>query len=111
MRAYYYLLFITLFSWSSLVVAQDDVIVLDVRTPVEYKSGHLEKSINLDFYAEDFEERIKKLDKNNRYLLYCRSGNRSSQVERKMKELGFKKVENLGSLSQALSKTGYRLQY
>ncbi|MBL7555236.1 MAG: rhodanese-like domain-containing protein [Bdellovibrionaceae bacterium] len=35
------------------------------------------------------------------YKVYCRSGNRSGQAMQLMKSLGFKDVENLGSLMQA----------
>lgn len=76
-------------------------VVIDVRTAEEYSEAHVSDSINIDFLKSDFESKISKLDKNKTYKVYCRSGNRSSQAERIMKSLGFKDVENIGSVSQA----------
>lgn len=78
--------------------------VIDVRTTGEYSSGHVKDSTNIDFLKPDFKEQILKLDKTKTYKLYCRSGNRSGQAMKLMKSLGFKDVENLGSLSQAAKK-------
>ena len=52
-------------------------VIIDVRTPEEYASGHIEKAINLDYYSETFKDELNKLDKNKTYLIYCRSGRRS----------------------------------
>lgn len=72
-----------------------DFIILDIRTLEEYESGHLENSIRIDFYSEDFEEQLDKLDKNKTYLIYCRSGNRSSKALNIMLEIGFKEVYHI----------------
>ena len=72
-----------------------DFIILDIRTLEEYESGHLENSIRIDFYSDDFEEQLDKLDKNKTYLIYCRSGNRSSKALNIMHELGFKEVYHI----------------
>lgn len=66
-----------------------DVIVLDVRTEGEYKSGKIDKAINIDYNAPDFREQLQKLDKNNTYLVYCRSGARSNAAMEIMKAEGF----------------------
>lgn len=78
-----------------------NMIVIDVRTPAEYQESHVKESINIDFLSSDFKTKVEKLDKNKTYKVYCRSGNRSGQAERQMKALGFKDVENIGSVSQA----------
>ncbi len=64
-------------------------VILDVRTPTEFKEQRIAKSINIDFYASDFETQLQKLDKHKKYLVYCRSGNRSGQALQKMLNLGF----------------------
>lgn len=74
----------------------DDTVLIDVRTPAEYEAGYLEGAINLDFYAPDFAERISELPKDDTYVLYCRSGNRSGQAKIIMEELGFSNVTNAG---------------
>lgn len=75
--------------------------IVDVRTPEEFTASHVEGSTNIDFLNSNFQTEIQKLDKNKIYKVYCRSGNRSGQAERIMKSLGFKDVENLGSLGTA----------
>ena len=76
-------------------------VILDVRTPEEYAAGHIEKSINLDYYSEIFKDDLSKLDKNKTYLIYCRSGRRSEGALDIMEELGFGEVYNmLGGILQ-----------
>lgn len=75
--------------------------VIDVRTTEEFLESHVNNSLNIDILRSDFRTIIEKLDRNKSYKLYCRSGNRSGQAEKLMKSLGFKDVENLGSLKQA----------
>ena len=53
------------------------LVILDVRTPREFSQGHLEKAINIDFYAETFRQEINQLDREKTYLIYCRRGVRS----------------------------------
>jgi rhodanese-related sulfurtransferase len=79
-------------------------LILDVRTPDEYRETHVKGSRNIDFNQADFQERILQLDKNACYKVYCRSGNRSGRAMELMKSLGFKDVENLGSVSEAAEK-------
>ncbi|MFQ5627312.1 MAG: rhodanese-like domain-containing protein [bacterium] len=69
-----------------------DFIILDVRTAVEFQSGHIENAICVDFKSADFKQKLAELDKNKTYLLHCRSGNRSGQALKVFQELGFKKI-------------------
>ncbi|OUU58096.1 MAG: hypothetical protein CBC20_06025 [Verrucomicrobia bacterium TMED60] len=55
-----------------------DMMVLDIRTPEEFNSGHIPTSMNIDYKAENFELEIKKLDRSKPYLMHCRSGRRST---------------------------------
>ncbi len=72
-----------------------DFIILDVRTPEEFADGHIEEAINLDFYSETFRDELDNLDKNQTYLIYCRSGNRSGKALNIMAELNFREVYNI----------------
>lgn len=73
----------------------ESAVIIDVRTPEEFASGHIENSINIDFYSPEFYARISALDPNQEYAIYCRSGNRSSEALRMMDELDFTKVTEL----------------
>lgn len=78
-----------------------NMIVIDVRTADEYQETHVKDTLNIDIRDPDFKSKVAKLDKTKTYKLYCRSGNRSGQAEAIMKSLGFKDVENIGSVKQA----------
>lgn len=73
----------------------EDVVLLDIRTSQEFDSGHIEEAISIDFYSSSFKSDIKSLDKTRTYLIYCRSGSRSSNALNMMEELGFKEVYDL----------------
>lgn len=66
-----------------------DFITIDIRTPVEYKEGHLKGAVNINFFSGTFKEDIAKLDRSKTYLIHCRSGGRSSQSLSTFKELEF----------------------
>lgn len=71
--------------------ADTTAIILDVRTPGEYKEEHLAGARQLDFLnSEAFDAGIKLLDKSHTYYVYCRSGKRSHNACIKMKKQGLK---------------------
>jgi rhodanese-related sulfurtransferase len=70
-------------------------LLLDIRTPQEYATGHLPGSRLVDFYSPGFTRELDKLPRDSEVLLYCRSGNRTGQTVRIMKEMGFKNVRHM----------------
>jgi rhodanese-related sulfurtransferase len=70
-------------------------VLLDIRTPDEYAQGHLKGSVLLDFYAADFAEKLAKLDKAAKYLIYCRSGRRSGKALETMGQLGLAQAHDI----------------
>ena len=74
-----------------------DFVILDIRTPGEYHSGHIENSIMIDFYSKAFGEKVNRLDKGKTYLIHCRSGNRSTRSMALFKKLQFQKIYHLSS--------------
>ena len=82
--------------WNNDLENESDPIILDVRTPEEFETSRIPKSINIDFYnPEIFMQEIGKLDKDRSYYIYCRTGVRSANSCHLMKELGFTKTYNL----------------
>jgi len=73
----------------------DDVQVVDVRTPEEYKEGHIANSQNINYFSDDFDREIRQLDKSKPVIVYCKSGKRSGKCVDKMKEAGFVKIYDL----------------
>lgn len=75
---------------------QDDSIVLiDVRTEGEFRMGHIPESLHLDLFSPDLQQKIQALDKNKKYLIYCRSGARSAHICSMMAHMGFSNLYNL----------------
>ena len=78
-----------------------DFAIIDVRTPKEYAAGRIANSINIDFYSKSFRDDLNKLDKEKKYLIYCKSGNRSGKSRDIMRNLNFTEVYNmLGGMVQ-----------
>ena len=78
------------------LINKKNTILLDVRTEVEYKAGHIPGSLQIDFLkTEDFKKQVAVLDKSKPYLLYCRSGKRCIDAMTVMKEMGFTKLFDL----------------
>lgn len=69
-----------------------DFVILDVRTPEEFAEGHITGAVNLDVQAPDFAKRLRALDRNKSYLVYCRTGNRSRRAIVAMEALRFRSV-------------------
>ncbi|MNE08949.1 putative rhodanese-related sulfurtransferase [compost metagenome] len=82
--------------WISQYEADDNAVILDVRTEAEYNDGVILNAINIDFYkGQGFVEELESLDKNKNYYVYCRSGARSAKACEIMNELGFENAYNL----------------
>ncbi len=78
-----------------------DFVIIDVRTREEFSGEHIENATNIDFYSETFRDMLNNLDKNKKYLIYCRSGARSGSTLDIMAELNFEEVYNiLGGMLQ-----------
>lgn len=80
----------------------DKVILLDVRTPSEYRQLRLKGSQNADFY-NGFDRHVEKLDKGKTYLVFCASGGRSQAAAGFMRQKGFDAYNagGIGDLIQA----------
>jgi rhodanese-related sulfurtransferase len=76
-------------------ITEPGVIVLDVRTPEEFASGHIEGALNIDFNSGNFANEITRLNPSETYAVYCRSGSRSGQATSIMHKAGFHDVSNL----------------
>ncbi|WP_177760908.1 rhodanese-like domain-containing protein [Flavobacterium sp. I3-2] len=76
---------------------ENGAIILDVRTEYEYKTGHIDGSINIPLGT--IRERYLELDTNKTYITTCSHGLRSVKVETLLKEKGYKNVFNGGAWS------------
>jgi len=88
----------------------EDVQLVDVRTPEEYKEGYIADFQNINYLSPNFEKEIEKLDKSKPVIVYCKSGDRSTKCAAKMKEKGFVKVYELDGGIAKWKFKGYNLK-
>ena len=87
---------ITISGIGKLKIDNKDLMILDVRTPKEIANGKIDgDALELDFYSDRFEDGLNKMDKSRTYLVYCKSGGRSSQAIQIMNKMGFTDLYNL----------------
>ena len=89
--------------------ADKEVVFIDVRTPEEYQEGHLPDAKLINIHDDDFLKEINKLEKNQTYYIYCRSGKRSAKAQDIMLAQGFKNVCNTEGGVLKLQKEGIEL--
>jgi rhodanese-related sulfurtransferase len=72
-------------------------ILIDVRTPGEYRAGHLKNAVNIDWFETGFAEKIKALEvgEEEPVYLYCQKGGRSAKAAQVLDSLGYTDVVNL----------------
>lgn len=73
--------------------------IIDIRTEKELQPENggkiFETALNIDYYKPDFKMRLSKLNKTDKFLIYCASGNRSKKALEVFKTLGFSEVADL----------------
>jgi thioredoxin len=69
--------------------------ILDVRTPEEFASEHIDNAVNVNWKGKDFATKAAIFDKSKPVFVYCLSGGRSKKASQKLKELGFTNIYEL----------------
>ena len=77
-------------AFSAKIKANPKCVVVDVRSPDEFKSGSIDRAINIDVNGTDFDASVKTLDKNKTILVYCLAGVRSKKAATILQGKGFK---------------------
>lgn len=87
----------------------EDVVFLDVRTAPEFAAGHAAGAINIP--VGQVRRRADELQphKERRILVYCLSGHRSAAAVKALRENGFDRAENAGSLG-AIRRAGVEVE-
>ena len=73
-------------------------ILLDVRTPQEYREGHIPGSQNIPLQAIDKAASVVE-NKNTPLYVYCHSGGRSRQAVQLLGQMGYRNVTNIGGIA------------
>ena len=89
-----------------LIKADSNIAILDVRTAKEFADGHVAGAVNIDVNQADFAQKIDQLDRSKTYIVYCRSGRRSSKAVGIMATKGFKNLYNVSDGFLGWNKNG-----
>ena len=82
-----------------IMMAQEtDYIILDVRRPDEYATGHIPNAINVANESIGTNEIAELPDKNQLIMVYCRSGRRSKEAAEKLVKLGYTNIVEFGGI-------------
>ena len=82
--------------WREQLAADNNAVILDVRTPDEVSEGIIPTAIDIDIYkGQGFIYEVDALDKSKNYYVYCKAGGRSEQACKIMQQLGFANTSNL----------------
>ena len=90
----------------TLLKEEAGAVIIDVRSPIEFRGLHLEGAININVMGSDFEAQVAELDRQVVYLVYCRSGARSGNAVEQMRAMGFERAYNIGGIDE-LQESGY----
>lgn len=82
-------------TFDSLISAFQDEQILDVRTPSEFAEGYLKNAQNINWNGPDFAINVGSLDKSKPVMVYCRSGRRSAEAAKYLRDNGFTSVYEL----------------
>ena len=83
----------------AMMETESDYIILDVRTPEEFKERHIPDAVNVPNETIGTEDIPQLPDKEQLIMVYCRSGNRSKQASEKLVKLGYSKVVEFGGIN------------
>ena len=75
------------------VIEDEQVQIIDVRTPAEFNEGHIPGAVNIDIDGEEFEAKVAQLDKSRPVAVYCRGGRRSKEAATHMVGCGLEVTE------------------
>lgn len=77
-------------------LSEEDIQLVDVRTPNEYGSGHIEGAINANVLDPNFPvDLVSKTDTSKQVMIYCRSGKRAHRAAKMMEEMGYPIIYDL----------------
>ena len=75
---------------------EENLQLLDVRTPGEWQGGVLEGALQMNMYDTDFYEKVsEKIDKTKPVYVYCQGGVRSKEVSMQLIKMGYSAVYDL----------------
>ena len=81
---------------------KNGAVLLDVRTAEEFNEGHIKQAVLFPLQTIEAGQ-FPEVEKTNKIYLYCRSGNRSAQAEKLLKDQGYSNIVDLGAMSDVIA--------
>ncbi len=88
-----------------MVTGTSEILLLDVRSPLEFADNHIEGAVNIP--APDLRTRYRKLDRKKPIVVICSTGNRSSLAASMLQQRGFATVHNVAGGMTGYSAAGH----
>tara|TARA_B100001027_G_scaffold84551_1_gene57879 strand:+ start:1024 stop:1374 length:351 start_codon:yes stop_codon:yes gene_type:complete len=88
----------------SSLLSSNEIILIDVRSLEEVKTGIIQDAIHIEWTQIDKEINDIDVNKDQPIFLYCRSGNRSGKATVILEKIGFTNVVNAGGIKEAAKK-------
>ncbi|NRT11165.1 rhodanese-like domain-containing protein [Flavobacterium sp. 14A] len=76
---------------------QQSAVIIDVRSPAEFKQGHIKGAVNMPL--NEIVNQVSKIKKDRIIITCCASGMRSASAKNLLKNSGYEKVYNGGNWS------------
>lgn len=76
-------------------ISNSTVQLVDIRSPQEFKLGHIKNAKNINFFSRNFKDEIDQLDRMKPLYIYCRSGSRSRKAAYVLERMGFEEIYDL----------------
>ncbi len=81
------------------LMTDSKAVLVDVRSKEEYEEGHLDNAKNKPLTKLDELKDVDKIDLDTPLIVYCKSGVRSSEAAKELLKMGYKKIYDLGAMS------------
>lgn len=92
------------------MMKNEEVQLVDVRTPQEVALGTIEGATAIDYYNPKFQEEFEQLDKTKPVIVYCASGRRSASASTKLAKMGFTEIYDLKDGYKGWKGSGYPIK-
>jgi rhodanese-related sulfurtransferase len=86
-----------------------DFVLMDIRRKSDYEKHRIYNAVNMPYYNEDFDRKLKKLNRNKIYLIYCLSDSISNITSETMNDLGFKNINKISGGISNWHKSGLEI--
>lgn len=86
---------------ASRIAAHDTPLLLDVRTPAEYRDGHVAGALNVPVDELAARHGVLGIPRDAELVVYCKSGKRAARARDTLRGLGYSRVELLEGSADA----------